>query len=144
MSRSDPPSGGSLRDGQQVEVAESRLTPVRRRFISSRLGSVDGVTGESWALVIAAVVVIGVVTLVAAIWFARRLIVTRRLLGQLGFDDKVAFYGALAYMIFPVDLLPDPIYLDDIGVLAAALYYLNTSLRKRQGLGAPHRLRERG
>lgn len=90
-------------------------------------------SGETWAWVAVAVVVIGVVTLVAAIWFARRLIVTRRALGQLGIDEKVAFYGALAYMIFPVDLLPDPIYLDDIGVLAAALFYLTRSLRERQG-----------
>lgn len=90
-------------------------------------------SGETWAWVAVAVVVIGVVTLVVAIRFARRLIVTRRALGQLGVDDKVAFYGALAYMIFPVDLLPDPIYLDDIGVLAAALFYLTRSLRERQG-----------
>ena len=98
-------------------------------------------SGETWALVAVAVVVIGVVTLVVAIKFARRLIVTRRALGQLGIDGKVAFYGALAYTIFPVDLLPDPIYLDDIGVLAAAVFYLTKSLRERQGPQAPHRLR---
>jgi uncharacterized membrane protein YkvA (DUF1232 family) len=96
-------------------------------------------SGETWAWVAAAVVVVGVVTLVAAIWFVWRLIVTRRALGQLGIDGKVAFYGALVYTIFPVDLLPDPIYLDDIGVLAAALLYLSTSLRERQGSKVPHR-----
>lgn len=122
--------------------ASSRADHVGRpRFISSRLGSVDDVSGETWALVITAVVVIGVVTLVAAIWFARRLIVTRRALGELGIDGKVAFYGALAYTIFPIDLLPDPIYLDDIGVLAAALFYLTKSLRERQGPEALHRPR---
>ena len=87
------------------------------------------------------VVVIGVVTLVAAIWFARRLIVTRRALGELGVNEKVAFYGALAYTILPVDLLPDPIYLDDIGVLAAAVFYLTKSLRERRGQQPPDRLR---
>lgn len=97
-------------------------------------------SGESWTWVAVAIVVVGVVTLVAAIWFAKRLIVARRALGQLGFDGKVAFYGALAYTIFPVDLLPDPIYLDDIGVLAAALFYL-TKLRERQGLKASQHVR---
>jgi hypothetical protein len=114
----------------------------RPRFTSSALGSVNDVSGETWALVAIAVVVIGVVTLIAAIGLARRLLATRRALGQLGIDGKVAFYGALAYTIFPVDLLPDPIYLDDVGVLAAALFYLTTSLRERQGPPeAPHRPR---
>jgi uncharacterized membrane protein YkvA (DUF1232 family) len=96
------------------------------------LGSVKSVPGEWWTGAIAVVVLVGVVTLGAAIWFAWRLIVTRRALGELGVDGKVAFYGALAYTIFPVDLLPDPIYLDDIGVLAAALFYLTRLLRERQ------------
>lgn len=88
-----------------------------------------------------AVVVVGVLTVIPAIGFARRLFVVRRALGQLGVDGKVAFYGALAYMIFPVDLFPDPVYLDDIGVLAAALYYLTRSLRERRTPDAPPRLR---
>lgn len=91
-------------------------------------------------MVAVAIVAIGVVTLVVAIKFAKRLIVTRRALGELGIEGKLAFYGALAYMIFPVDLLPDPIFLDDIGVLAAALFYLNKLLRERQDTGASGRL----
>jgi hypothetical protein len=109
-------------------------------FTSSRLGNLDNVSGETWALVITAVVVIGVVTLAGAIWFVWKLIVTRRALGELGIEGKVAFYGALVYTIFPVDLLPDPIYLDDIGVLAAALYYLTNSLRERRNAEAQRRL----
>jgi uncharacterized membrane protein YkvA (DUF1232 family) len=93
---------------------------------------VKDVSGETWAWVAVAVVVIGVVTLVIAIRFAKRLIITRRALGELGIDGKVAFYGALIYTIFPVDLLPDPIYLDDIGVLAAAVFYLTNTLRERR------------
>ncbi|MFC7761569.1 DUF1232 domain-containing protein [Catellatospora bangladeshensis] len=46
---------------------------------------------------------------------------------------KIAFWGALIYTIFPVDLLPDPIYLDDMGVLAVALTYLTNLIRKRRG-----------
>jgi uncharacterized membrane protein YkvA (DUF1232 family) len=102
---------------------------------------VNDVSGETWTWVVVGLVVIGLVTLVAAIWFVRRLIITRRALGQLGVDDKVAFYGALAYTIFPIDLLPDPIYLDDIGVLAAAVFYLTKSLRERRGQEVPFRPR---
>jgi uncharacterized membrane protein YkvA (DUF1232 family) len=109
-------------------------------FTTPRPGSVDDVSGETWIWIAVAVLVIGGITLVAAIWFARRLIVTRRALGELGFNEKFAFYGALAYMIFPVDVLPDPIFLDDVGVLAAALFYLTKSLQERKGLKAPDRL----
>lgn len=101
----------------------------------------DDVSGETWVWIAVAVLVVGGITLVAAIWFARRLIVTRRALGELGFNEKFAFYGALAYMIFPVDVLPDPIFLDDIGILAAALFYLTKSLQERKGPKAPDRLR---
>ncbi|MGY0233846.1 YkvA family protein [Longispora urticae] len=45
-------------------------------------------------------------------------------------SGKVAFWGALAYTIFPVDLLPDPIYLDDIGVLLGTIGYLGHLARK--------------
>jgi uncharacterized membrane protein YkvA (DUF1232 family) len=102
-----------------------------------RPGSVNDVSGETWIWIAVAVLVIGGITLVAAIWFARRLIVTRRALGELGFNEKFAFYGALAYTIFPVDVLPDPIFLDDVGVLAAALFYLTKSLQERKGAKAP-------
>lgn len=109
-------------------------------FTTPRPGSVDDMSGETWIWIAVAVLVIGGITLVAAIWFARRLIVTRRALGELGFNEKFAFYGALAYMIFPVDVLPDPIFLDDVGVLAAALFYLTKSLQERKGIKAPDRL----
>jgi uncharacterized membrane protein YkvA (DUF1232 family) len=109
-------------------------------FTTHRPGSVDDVSGETWIWIAVAVLVIGGATLVAAIWFARRLIVTRRALGELGFNEKFAYYGALAYMIFPVDVLPDPIFLDDVGVLAAALFYLTKSLQERKGIKAPDRL----
>jgi uncharacterized membrane protein YkvA (DUF1232 family) len=37
----------------------------------------------------------------------------------------------MAYTVFPIDLLPDPIYLDDMAVLGTALFYL-TKLAKKQ------------
>jgi uncharacterized membrane protein YkvA (DUF1232 family) len=48
-------------------------------------------------------------------------------------QGKVTFWAALIYAVFPVDLLPDPIYLDDIGVLAAAVAYL-ANLATKHGI----------
>jgi uncharacterized membrane protein YkvA (DUF1232 family) len=39
-------------------------------------------------------------------------------------QGKLAFWAAIVYTVFPVDVLMDPVYLDDIGVLSAALAYL--------------------
>ncbi len=44
---------------------------------------------------------------------------------------KVAFYAALIYAICPVDLIPDPVYLDDAGVLAAAIAYITRTAQRR-------------
>jgi uncharacterized membrane protein YkvA (DUF1232 family) len=46
---------------------------------------------------------------------------------------KVAYYGSLVYAIFPVDLLPDPALIDDIGVLLGALLYVNRVVKKLKG-----------
>ena len=43
-----------------------------------------------------------------------------------------ALWTALIYAVFPVDLLPDPIYLDDIGVMAGAIGYITHLARKYQ------------
>lgn len=97
---------------------------------------------EGWIVVGVIVAVIGIVTLIGAIRLVRKLFRTKRMLGELGTGGKVAFYGALIYTFFPVDLLPDPIYLDDMGVLAAALAVLTGLLRKRrkpQELRSPSR-----
>lgn len=48
------------------------------------------------------------------------------------FPVKFSFYASIAYAIFPVDLLPDPLLIDDIGVLAAALFYVSRALRRNQ------------
>ncbi len=42
---------------------------------------------------------------------------------------KVAFWLSLAYALFPIDVLPEPIFIDDIGVLAGALVYINHLIR---------------
>lgn len=81
------------------------------------------------------IAVIGVATAYGAFRVGRKLWLTRRMLGDLGAGGKVAFYGSLLYTFFPIDLLPDPIYLDDMGVLAAALIYLTNLVRRRRRAG---------
>ncbi|MFC0004945.1 DUF1232 domain-containing protein [Micromonospora siamensis] len=88
---------------------------------------------RTWLLVIAGVVLAA--ALVGAVLLAVRVVRTRRMLGALGVGGKVAFYGALIYTISPVDLLPDPIYLDDLGVLAGALIFLTRLVHRRRAEG---------
>lgn len=74
-----------------------------------------------WLVVV--VVAVGVVTAVIAVRLAFRLVRARRVLKETGMplSTKAMFWGSIAYLICPVDLLPDPIYLDDIGFLMLAL-----------------------
>jgi hypothetical protein len=87
---------------------------------------------EAWTAVIVLGVIVAVATLIGALVLAVRVWRTRKLLGELGAGGKVAFYGALLYTILPVDVLPDPIYLDDMGLLAGALLYLTHLVRKQR------------
>jgi uncharacterized membrane protein YkvA (DUF1232 family) len=41
--------------------------------------------------------------------------------------SKAAFWGSILYLVCPVDLLPDPIFLDDIGLLLLALRSLKNT-----------------
>jgi hypothetical protein len=94
------------------------------------------VSREAWIAVGIAVAVIGVITLYGAIRLLIKLFRMRRSIGDLTTGGKIAFYGSLLYTIFPVDLLPDPIYLDDMAVLGGALIYL-TRLLRRRGVHVP-------
>ncbi|MFE2375829.1 YkvA family protein [Streptomyces sp. NPDC059398] len=71
-------------------------------------------------------------TLVVAVVLVVRLFRARRFLRDAGIplQNKLAFWGALIYTISPVDLLPDPVYLDDIGVLLFALHSLERAARR--------------
>ncbi|MEV7192015.1 YkvA family protein [Streptomyces sp. NPDC093510] len=62
-------------------------------------------------------------TLVVAIVLVVRLVRTRRALRRAGLpvERQWVFWGAVAYLVLPTDLLPDPVFLDDIGVLVLAL-----------------------
>ncbi|WP_328319415.1 YkvA family protein [Streptomyces sp. NBC_00388] len=82
-------------------------------------------------------------TLVVTVVLAVRLFRARRFLRDAGIplQNKLAFWGALIYTISPVDLLPDPVYLDDIGVLLFALHSLERAAR-RGVAGKPGRTAE--
>ncbi|AWI31979.1 YkvA family protein [Streptomyces tirandamycinicus] len=68
-------------------------------------------------------------TAVGAGWMLLRVVRARRALREAGVPlrDKALFWGAVLYTVSPVDLLPDPVYLDDIGVLVLALRALQTA-----------------
>lgn len=86
---------------------------------------------EAWITIAVVGGVIALLTLYGALRLAGKLVRTKRRLGELGGGGKVAFYAALIYTIFPIDILPDPIYLDDMAVLGGALFYLTRLLRAR-------------
>ncbi|WP_063835960.1 YkvA family protein [Actinacidiphila yeochonensis] len=71
--------------------------------------------------------VLALATLVLAVRLAFRLVGARRLLrsSQIPLSSKALFWGSLIYLVCPVDLLPDPIYLDDAGFLLLALRSLH-------------------
>ncbi|MER5194182.1 YkvA family protein [Streptomyces sp. NPDC002755] len=52
-----------------------------------------------------------------------RLVRARRGLRRAGLPTgpRWVFWGAVLYFVLPTDVLPDPVYLDDIGVLLLAL-----------------------
>ena len=87
---------------------------------------------ETWILVGAAALVVGAVTLFFALRLTFKLVAVKRALSQVGGGGKVAYWAALAYLILPVDLLPDPIYLDDMAVVGGVLFFLTKLLRPHE------------
>ncbi|GAA1790115.1 hypothetical protein GCM10009682_10180 [Luedemannella flava] len=85
---------------------------------------------EAWIVVGVIAVVVAVVTLVWAIRLLSRLFTVRKSLQAMGAKGNLVFWGALIYTIFPIDVLPDPIYLDDVTVLGGALWFLTRLLRR--------------
>ncbi|MER5311676.1 YkvA family protein [Streptomyces sp. NPDC002773] len=79
-------------------------------------------------LVVAAVVVALVTAGYAAVLLVR-VFRARRLLVDAGVPlrSKALFWAAVVYTVSPVDLIPDPVYLDDIGVLLVALRALHAA-----------------
>jgi uncharacterized membrane protein YkvA (DUF1232 family) len=73
-----------------------------------------------------------VVTIVVAAVLVVRMIKKFRLVNQPGMpiSAKITFFASIAYTIFPLDLLPDPVYIDDIAVLVGALAYIGHAAKK--------------
>ncbi|MGW0363074.1 DUF1232 domain-containing protein [Streptomyces sp. NPDC002990] len=82
--------------------------------------------GKAW-LTVAVIVALGL-AITAAVLLVR-VLRARRLLLDAGVPlrDKALFWVAVAYTVSPVDLIPDPVYLDDIGVLLLALRSLHAA-----------------
>lgn len=70
-----------------------------------------------------------------------RLIRARKLLIDAGVPlrNKALVWAAAIYTVCPVDLIPDPVYLDDIGFLLLALRSLSAHGPDRSGAALPHK-----
>jgi uncharacterized membrane protein YkvA (DUF1232 family) len=92
-------------------------------------------------LLVAFAAVVAAVMVVIAVRLCVRLVRTRRLLTDAGVpvQGKLAFWAAIVYLVCPVDLLPDPILIDDIAFLLLAL----RSLDKAAARAGIHTLTER-
>lgn len=86
-------------------------------------------TSPTVTLIVIGVAVAVVATLVATVVLFVKVFRTRALLREAGvpLSNRAAYWGALIYVVSPVDLLPDPVYLDDIGVLLLALRSLHAA-----------------
>ena len=92
-------------------------------------------------LLIALVVILALAMLATALALLVKLVRARRLLKDAGLprSGKLTFWAAVAYLVCPIDVLPDPIYLDDIGVLLLALRSLHAAAAARREAD-PYRL----
>ncbi|MGC3002296.1 DUF1232 domain-containing protein [Streptomyces sp. G35A] len=89
---------------------------------------------DTTTVMLTAAAVLAAVALAVAVAVLLRLVRTRRELRRAGLPTgpRRVFWGAVLYLVLPTDVLPDPIYLDDIGVLLLAL----RSMRGSLGAGA--------
>lgn len=77
--------------------------------------------------------ILAVVLVLVAAGYAAVLLVrvfrARKLLLDAGvpLQSKALFWAAVIYTVSPIDLIPDPVYLDDIGVLLVALRALHAA-----------------
>lgn len=84
------------------------------------------------------VVAVAVAALVAAALLVFKLVRRYQLVRSvLPWQGKAAFWIAVLYTVSPVDLLPDPVYLDDVGVLLGAFVLLGRLARRQQIFRAP-------
>ena len=86
---------------------------------------------DTTTLLVTAGTALAVVLFAGAAVVLVRLVRARRGLRRAGLPTgpRWVFWGAVAYFVLPTDLVPDPVYLDDIAVLLLAL----RSLRRAPG-----------
>jgi uncharacterized membrane protein YkvA (DUF1232 family) len=96
---------------------------------------------DSTTTVIVIVAVLAVMLLAVAVGVFVRLVRTRRSMRRAGLPTgpKWVFWGAVLYFVLPTDLMPDPVYLDDIAVLLLALRTMRNSLGEQEK-GLPREL----
>lgn len=84
---------------------------------------------DTTTTVIVVAAVLAALVLAVAVGVLVRLVRTRRSLRRAGLPTgpRWVFWGALLYLVLPTDLLVDPVYLDDIGVLLLALRTLRAA-----------------
>nr|WSY49158.1 DUF1232 domain-containing protein [Streptomyces sp. NBC_00886] len=90
---------------------------------------------DSTTTVIVIAAVLAAVLLAVAVGVLVRLVRTRRGMRRAGLPTgpKWVFWGAVLYFVLPTDLMPDPVYLDDIAVLLLALRTMRNSLGEQEG-----------
>ncbi|MER6631365.1 YkvA family protein [Streptomyces sp. NPDC000987] len=90
---------------------------------------------RSTTIMITVVAALAAVVLGFAVVLLVRLVRTRRSLRRAGLPTgpRWVFWGAVLYFVLPTDLLPDPVYLDDIAVLLLALRTLRGSVGRANG-----------
>ncbi|MFE5678784.1 YkvA family protein [Streptomyces erythrochromogenes] len=89
-------------------------------------------------LIVLAVAVLAMLTV--AIVLAVKLVKISKLLRseEMPLSNKVAFWASIVYTVSPVDLIPDPVYLDDIGILILAIKLIENTARKLGLLDGSH------
>lgn len=87
----------------------------------------DGKVWLTLAALVAVGLAIGAAVLLVRVFKARRLLLD----AGIPVRDKALFWVAVIYTVSPVDLIPDPVYLDDIGVLMLALRSLHAAAASR-------------
>jgi hypothetical protein len=87
-------------------------------------------------LTIVVVLVLIVAMVAVAAYYLVRLLRSFRLIRNdlMPLGGKVAFWAALAYLVFPIDVLPDPLLIDDIAIVATAVTYIGR-LARNVGIG---------
>lgn len=83
----------------------------------------DGKVWLTLAVLVAAALAVAAAVLLVRVLKARRLLLD----SGIPLRDKALFWAAVIYTVSPVDLVPDPVYLDDIGVLLLALRSLHAA-----------------